>query len=116
MPTVLTTPADEQGTYIIAVPFVDDIGVSVAPNAGLTWSLYKKVAGVETVVNGRLDVPIASAPTVTIVLAGDDLAIVDGEDKRRFLIIEGTYNSAAGVNLPLKAQIAFLITPLVGVP
>jgi hypothetical protein len=115
MPIVLTTPAIEQSTYAIAASFTDDAGLTVAPNAGLTWSLYKKVGGVATVVNSRLNVAIASASTVTILLSGADLAIVPGESKTRFVIVQGTYNSTLGTNLPMKQQISFGIVDLVGV-
>ena len=116
MPVVLSTPAIERSTYAIEASFTDDAGAAVAPNAGtLTWSLYKKVAGVETVVNSRLNVPITSAATVTILLTGADLALVTGEAKARWLVLEGLYNSSLGAGLPLKNTVNFSITNLVGV-
>lgn len=116
MPITLTTPAVEQSTYAIVASFTDDLGVAVAPNAGLTWSLYKKVAGGMTVVNSRLNVAIASASTITIVLSGNDLALVAGESKTRFMLLQGTYNSSLGANLPLKEEITFPVINLNGVP
>lgn len=115
MPTILTTPAIEQGTFAAVAAFTDDAGDPVVPNADLTWSLYKKVSGVETVVNGRDAVAIDSAASVTIVLKGDDLALVTGESKSRWLLIEGSYDSDLGENLPLKDTMQFSIVNLVGV-
>lgn len=115
MPIALTTAAVEQSTFAITASFADDLGVPVVPNAGLTWSLYKKVAGVETVVNSRLNVAITSAVSVTIVLSGADLALVVGEPKSRWLLLQGTYNSSLGTNLPLKEHVSFGIVNLVGV-
>jgi len=115
MPIALTTAAIEQSTFAVTASFTDDVGAPVVPNAGLVWSLYKKVAGVETVVNSRLNVAITSAASVTIVLQGTDLALVAGESKTRYVILSGTYNSSLGSNLPLKEQVSFGIVNLVGV-
>lgn len=115
MPTTLTTTAVEESTFVIGASFTDDGGAAVVPDSGLTWSLYKKVSGAVTVVNGRQNVAIASAATVTIVLSGDDLAIVDGQSTTRYLTIEGTYDSDAGSNLPIKDELTFSIAKLVGV-
>lgn len=40
---------------------------------------------------------------------------ITGNDTRRVLLIEATYNSTLGNNLPLKAQAVFSIAELVGV-
>jgi hypothetical protein len=113
MPTTLTTPAIEQSTYVITVPFADETGASVAPNAGtLTWSLLTKDG---TVVNSRSNVPITSASTVTIVLHGADLALVAGQSKTRKVTIKGLYNSTLGTGLELKDEITFSIVNLVGI-
>lgn len=115
MPIALTTAAVEQSTFAITASFTDDLGAPVVPNAGLTWSLYKKVAGIETVVNSRLNVAITSAASVTIVLQGADLAIVAGEPKSRWLLLSGTFNSSLGANLPLRENVSFRIVNLIGV-
>jgi hypothetical protein len=115
MPSTLSTPAIERGTYAITVAFTDDAEVSVTPNAGLTWSLYQKIDGVETVVNERLDVAITSAASITVVLSDLDLALIDGTSKTRYLLLEGTYDSTLGTDLPIKEQVTFAIVNLVGV-
>lgn len=120
---VLTEPAIEGSTYAIVAAFTDDAGVAVVPNTGtLVWTLLKKVgvgaAAVATVVNGKLNVAATSAATVTIVLSGDDLALVVGEGnpKTRYVLFEGLFNSSLGNNLPFKHECSFTISDLVGVP
>ena len=39
MPTILTTQALPNNTYIITAAFTDDDGAPVTPNAGATWSM-----------------------------------------------------------------------------
>ena len=117
MPITLSEKAVEQSTFAIVVGFTDEEGAALTPNAGLTWSLYKKVGqpSVETVVNDRQNVAITSAAEMTIVLSGDDLALVANESKTRYLLVEGTYDSDLGTNLPIKEQVVFGIVNLVGV-
>lgn len=115
MPTVLSVHPNEQGTLILEYTFKDEDDVPSTPNTGLTWSLYKRVNKVATVVNSRLAVPIASASTVTIVLSGDDLALTAGESKTRYVLFSGAYNSSLGSNLPIRDEVAFSIRDLVGV-
>jgi hypothetical protein len=112
MPTTLTTPAIEQSTYAIVASFTDDTGAAVVPNAGLTWSLMTKDGAI---VNSRLNVAIASASTITIVLHGADLALTAGESRTRKVTIRGLYSSSLGSNLELKDEITFSIVNLVGV-
>lgn len=115
MPTTLTTQAVERSTFAITASFTDETGAAVVPNSGLTWSLLKKVDGVETVVNSRNAVAITSAASVTIVLHGDDLALVAGEPKTRWVLVQGTYTSTLGIDLEIKEQVRFTIADLVGV-
>ena len=111
MPTKLTTDAIEEGTYVITAAFTDEDGDAVTPNAGLVWSLTD---GQGNVINSRENVAITPATSVTIVLTGDDLAI--GTNKtHRVLLVEGTYDSTLGSNLPLKDQATFDICDLVKV-
>lgn len=116
MPTRLTVRAVEQSTFVVTAAFTDETGAAVVPNSGLTWSLYARVGSppVDTVVNSRDQVAIASAASVDIVLSGDDLALVAGQSKTRYVLVEGTYSSTLGT-LPLKDEVSFEIDDLVGV-
>lgn len=110
----LTIPAIERATYAIQVSFTDETGAAVVPNAGLTWTLLKSDG---SIVNGRANVAVASASTITIVLHGDDLALTAGErSKSRTVLIQGTYNSTLGTNLEIKDTVKFPIVDLLGVP
>jgi hypothetical protein len=116
MPTKLTTLAPERGTYVVRASFADENEDAVTPNSGLTWTLTDAQG---TVVNSRLAVSIVAASTVNIVLTGLDLALGDELfGKTRKLLIEGTYNSSLGNNLPIKEEITFTIanfTKLAGI-
>lgn len=117
MPTNFTVDqaAVEEGTFAVTVSFTDEDGDPVAPNTGLTWSLTKSDR--QTIVNAREDVGITPNTSVTIVLTGDDLVKDAGELVTwRYLVIEGTYNSTLGSNLPLKDHLRFPIVDIAKVP
>lgn len=116
MTTKLTIKAKEGSTFGIRADFIekmsdDQDGFPITPNDDLTWSLSEKDG---TPVNERIDVPLVSAQSVIIVLSGDDLALPAGYPVRRYLTIEGTYNSILGDNLKLKDEVSFQIFNLVG--
>ncbi len=118
MATKLSEKAQEGSTFAIKIDFTvktdpdDAVGVPFTPNAGLTWNLKDKDG---TEVNGRTDVGIASAESITIVLFGLDLALAAGP-ARRYVTIEGTFNGVLGDNLPLIGEVSFPIENLVGQP
>ena len=117
MPTVFSADqaANESGTYAITVSFTDEDGAAVVPNSPLTWSLTK--ADRVTIVNSRVNVSITPASSITIVLTGDDLAKDAGQlISWRYLVIEGTYNSTLGNDLPLKDHLRFPIVDIAKVP
>lgn len=109
--TILTEHAAEGGTYIIDVTFYDDDNAAVTPNSGLTWKLTDMKGNV---INSRSAVSIASAPTVTVTLSGNDLVLgSSGRDPKRKLLVTGTYNSTAGSNLPIVKGCIFEIDDVV---
>jgi len=111
MPITLGLNAIEESTYIITITFRDEDGNAVVPNE-LTWSLTNE-SGVA--INSRTDVAIATpAASVDVVLSGDDLTQTPAGT---FLVftIEGTYDSDAGANLPLKDQAKFHVDNLIAV-
>lgn len=111
--TLLPTHAIEQSTYAIVASFHDENGDPVEPNDDLVWTLTDPQGNV---INERERVPVASATSVTIVLHGDDLALLGGSFRRRVLTIEGTFNSDLGTDLELKQEVQFDIADLVAVP
>jgi hypothetical protein len=116
MPTKLPEKAIEGSTFAIKTDFAvktdpdDLVGTPFTPNSGLTWSLINKDG---TIVNGKIDQPLTPAESVTIVLKGDDLALVAGP-VRRYVIVEGTYNGVLGNNLPIIDEVSFFIENLKG--
>lgn len=112
MPTTLTDSAIEKSTYILTVSFTDEDGNAVTPNDGTTWTLTDDNG---EVINSRRDVAIVEASSVEIVLSGNDLQALDSADPWRKLIVEGTYDSNAGNNLPFKDEVKFPFVDLAAV-
>jgi hypothetical protein len=111
--TILSTLATEEGVYAITRTFVDQVGTAFTPNAGLNWTLTDTAGNV---VNSRSAVSITPGTSVTVVLSGDDLALLTTyAGRRRVLIIEGTYSGSLGTNLPFKFEAKFDIQDLVKV-
>lgn len=108
MTAKLKQSANEQSTFAVEVSFFDETGAALIPTA-VTWTLTDNT---KVVVNGRVAVSITPASTVIIVLSGDDL-IIGQHDKGRYLLIEATYNSTLGSNLPLRDQVFFEVSNLV---
>lgn len=108
MTTNFLNDAIEKSTYIVAAKFRDEAGNAVTPET-VTWTLSD--ANGDTV-NGRLDVSETPASTVSIVLSGDDLAILPSVSNERIVTIEATYNSEYGTGLPLKAKASFNVVNL----
>lgn len=108
--SALTVMPAEEGTAKATVTFTDETGASVTPSA-VTWTLTD-ISG--NVINSRQDVSVTPGASVSFAIYGDDLA-VSGNDVRRLLLVEWTYSSSLGSNLPGKAQASFSIADLVGV-
>jgi hypothetical protein len=111
MPTTLTERARDRSTFGVVARFTDEADPPnpLIPNA-LTWSLLDSAG---TVVNSRSAVSIAPAASVTIVLSGADL--VASEGSTRVVLLEGTYDSDLGADLPLRDTVTFQIANLIGV-
>ena len=91
----------------------------------MTWCLTDKNG---TIINGREDVAITSASSMTIVLSGDDLAISGSVDKyvtrdnviikqyERHILVQGLVDTVIGtetlVSTPVTKQFIFFIENL----
>lgn len=107
MPTIITTRATKENTIIVTAAFTDENGDAVTPNAGLKWTLTDMQ---ESVLNSRLDVALTPATSVDIVLTNADLAALGSvDDGRRRILIEGDYDSSAGLGLSLDQDAVFVI-------
>lgn len=113
MPRTLEEKAVEEGTYPIIVEFHDGDGAPIIPNAGLSWTLTDADGNV---INNRSEQPLPSQSSVTIPLKGADLALPNPKKTKRILLVEGTYNSDMGNDLPLLDEVTFYITDLVNRP
>ena len=110
MPTTITDPrATEQGTYIINIQFEDEDGTSFIPNEAY-WTLLDADGDI---VNDREEVEISDlATSIDIVLTDEDLVVVANTLDKRFLVIEGLYNSNQGDDLVFRDQAIFYIDRL----
>lgn len=108
----------EKGVAIIQVVFTDEDGNSVTPNAGtIKWTLSNRptdLSTTATIINSREQVTgITSAATINIILEGNDLQILTGEESERFvervLLLEWQYDSSVQSNLDAKAQHIFTL-------
>lgn len=111
MPSILTTTATEQSTYVVSVAFTDETGASVVPSA-VAWTL-SDVEG--NVVNSRSAVSVTPAASIKIVLSGDDLAVNSTAGNIRKLYIAATYNSSNGIGLLFKDEATINIDELVNI-
>lgn len=107
MATRLEDLAEEEGTYVINLAWLDEDDNPVTPTT-MAWDL---VDGLGNEINGRTNVPITGLSTSNdIPLSGNDLAIPDSidVDVDRYLRYYGTYISTLGT-LPLTGEIVFTI-------
>lgn len=114
MPVELTLRADEKSTYIITADFTDEDDAGVTP----TYIKWKLTTGAGVVVNSLEEQEPVPAPSVDIVLSGDDLQVLArGQGgKTRILTIEATYDSLTyGTGLPLKGAAEFTIDDFVAI-
>ena len=104
--------AVENSSYLIELTAYDELNQEVVPKTG-TWSLTDTSG---TAINARTDIVISPlAATMHVLLTGDDLALsaaFAGTSELRVFIFEGTYDSAYGVDNPLKDQLIFPVVNL----
>jgi hypothetical protein len=112
MPTVLTSKAIEESTYIITAAFTDEDGNAVTPNS-LAWTLTDDQGAV---INSRENVSLTPGESVQIVLSGDDLALAENDSRRRRVLVEGVYDSNAGSGLAIRDEVVFVIQELLNAP
>lgn len=121
----LKTRATEQGTLILEGTAM--VGTSaVVPNGNVLWTLTKLDG---TVINSRQDVSVTpSGSLITIALSDNDLQMFSDDPVqsvrygttvarlkvgKRVLLVEFTYNSSAGNNLPVKDQVFFQVEEVI---
>ena len=112
MPTKLKV-AKEKSTYMIIVSFFDE-NENPKDVDTMKWTLTDTAGNI---INSREDVVVADPTSEeTIVLSGDDLAILDDtDDGKRLFTIEATYDSTLGNDLPLNGEAAFTVVDLMAI-
>jgi hypothetical protein len=102
--TVLSTIPNEGSTIVITVAFKDVDGDDFTPKT-CVWSLTDKAG---TVINSRDRVSETPAgASFDFVISGEDLLYEDGKD--RIFLVEGTYDSTYGADLPFREEASFKI-------
>lgn len=104
---ILTRPAVDGSTYIVTIAFYDEDDMAVVPNT-VEWRL--SVPGGEVIHDWTV---VAPQQTIDIVLTGGDLYYEDGA--KRILTVQATYDSPAGLNLPLNDEAVFQVVNLRGI-
>jgi hypothetical protein len=116
MPKILLDErAPEGGTFGIRCDFVEKTpegDVPFVPKADPLWSLMDSNS---QPVNGKTDVSITAAQSITIVLKGADLALA-GSSAIRYLLVEGLYDGVLGNDLTVIKEVSFQIDNLKGKP
>lgn len=99
--------AIEKSTYMVTVSFFDEADAAEDVKT-MKWTLTDTDGNV---INEREDVVVDDPGSVeTIVLSGDDLAIVgSGGDEERLFTVEATYDSTLGNDLPLNGVASFMV-------
>ena len=98
----LTNKPVERGSAEFVIKFYDTRKKLVEPNDDITWSLYRPDG---EIVNSRENIDVTPpAEEISIVLMGDDLP--NGE---LILLVECTFNSDLGSNLPLRKEREFRV-------
>lgn len=103
----------QDGSAKATATFTDE---DTPPNAvtplTANWTLTD---GLGNAINSRRHVTLAPAASISWLISAADLAISDNGTER-ILIVDWTYNSTLGSNIPGRAQAQFSIEPVVIVP
>ena len=101
------TQVNQESTLKLQTDITDDAGDAIAPIA-FQWTLTDRDGNV---INSLLDQSETPASTVTIVLAGDDLQIVDETKEREYRLV--TIETDQGdLALPLTIEARFWVINL----
>ena len=105
MATVLTDIAVEGSTFVVTCAFSDEDGISVIPNADVSWRLIDSVGA--QISSGT----VSPAASVDILLSGPDLSIEKPMDKLHWvtLVVSTTYDGALGDDLPMVDVVEFQV-------
>lgn len=105
--------AKEKSTYMVIVSFFDEAEAAEDVKT-MKWTLTDTGGNI---INSREDVVVTDPGSVeTIVLSGDDLAIIDAtDDGKRLFTVEATYDSTLGNDLPLNGEANFTVVDLTAI-
>ena len=104
---------NEKSTKMIIVSFLDETETAEDVKT-MKWTLTDTSGNV---INNRKDVVVIDPGSVeTIVLSGDDLAIIGGGgNEERLFTVEATYDSIFGNDFPLNNEASFTVIDLTAI-
>ena len=111
MTTQLTSYAIEKSTFAIGCAFADENGAAVTPDS-INWSLVDDKGNP---INNLTDQAVVSpAPSITIVLSGEDLQLRNqaNDYELRYLEVSAAIDSDLGDDLPVKDCCEFKVLNL----
>jgi hypothetical protein len=110
MPFEITAlKAVEESTFVLTASFIDENDLPVTPNAGLVYTLTDEAGNI---INDLENMPLTPDTNVDILLFGDDLSIGYAKKAKLIILVEGSYDSTLGNNLPLKDSCTFTVEGL----
>lgn len=104
---------NEKSTKMIVVSCFDEAEAAEDVKT-MKWTLTDTAGNI---INGREDVAVVDPGSVeTIVLSGDDLAIIgSGGNEERLFTVEATYDSTLGSDLSLNNEAIFTVIALTAI-
>ena len=105
------TIALERSTVALVASFRDEVNELITPTV-INWSLTD---GDGNVINERDEIDVVPHNEITVVLSGDDLALIAGDDGRRQVIIRATYDGTLGEDLPIVGVLEFTVRNVPGI-
>lgn len=109
MPTTLTEKASRKSTYVINLAPTDEDDTAITPDS-VTYTLTDEEG---TIINSLEDVAVTPDTSMDVVLSGDDLDFLAGEEGAyevtRYFVVTAQYDSDLENDLPLIASAIFFI-------
>lgn len=101
----------ERSTVAAVASFRDEAGELIIPSV-VKWTLTD---GDGNIINNQANIDVVPAHTVNIVLSGNDLALIAGDDGRRQVVIQAVYDGTLGDDLPIVGVLEFTVRNVPGI-
>lgn len=111
MPTTITdTELEENSTGKVTVVFTDEDGASATPK-----TLFKTITDLSgNEILARTEITSGLSSNMEILISGNEVPVPTDDLGYIVLLLEGTYDSNLGNDLPLNDECRIPVNPLVG--